>query len=53
MERGYPLLQAPSINKGDAFTQLERDSQGVQGLLPPAVKTMQYRVVVYLDLIKQ
>ena len=44
MERGYPLLQAPSINKGDAFTQLERDSQGVQGLLPPAVKTMQQQV---------
>ena len=24
------LLQAPSINKGDAFTQLERDAQGLQ-----------------------
>lgn len=38
------LLQAPSINKGDAFTQLERDAQGLQGLLPPAVKTMQQQV---------
>ena len=30
MEHGYPLLQAPAINKGDAFTQLERDAQGLQ-----------------------
>ena len=44
MEQGYPLLQAPAINKGDAFTQIERDARGLQGLLPPAVKTMQQQV---------
>ena len=44
MEHGYPLLQTPALNKGDAFTQLERDSQGLQGLLPPAVKTMEQQV---------
>jgi hypothetical protein len=30
MQQGYMLLQAPSINKGDAFTQLERDAQRLQ-----------------------
>lgn len=44
MEHGYPLLQAPAINKGDAFTQIERDARGLQGLLPTAVKTMQQQV---------
>lgn len=44
MEHGYPLLQAPAINKGDAFTQIERDANGLQGLLPPAVKTMNQQV---------
>ena len=44
MENGYPLLQASAINKGDAFTQIERDARGLQGLLPPAVKTMAQQV---------
>jgi malate dehydrogenase (oxaloacetate-decarboxylating)(NADP+) len=35
--RGLTLLQDPTLNKGTAFTALERDVLGLQGLLPPHV----------------
>src|SRR3954452_6067890 len=37
--RGLALLQDPTINRGTAFTQEERDALGVRGLLPPHVLT--------------
>ncbi|XP_041006302.1 NADP-dependent malic enzyme-like [Juglans microcarpa x Juglans regia] len=34
---GYTLLRDPQYNKGLAFTEKERDSHYVRGLLPPAI----------------
>ena len=37
MPRGFALLHDPSLNKGTAFTERERDALGLRGLLPPHV----------------
>ncbi len=34
---GYNLLRNPRLNKGTAFTEVERRAWGLEGLLPPAV----------------
>jgi len=38
--RGEALLRNPFLNKGTAFTAAERDELGLDGLLPPAISTM-------------
>jgi malate dehydrogenase (oxaloacetate-decarboxylating) len=38
--RGGDLLQAPLLNKGTAFTEAERKSFGLDGLLPPVIETL-------------
>jgi malic enzyme len=38
--RGEPLLRDPFLNKGTAFTAAEREELGLDGLVPPAVSTM-------------
>ena len=42
--RGAALLHDPLWNKGTAFTMAERDKFGLRGLLPPAVKDINYQV---------
>jgi malate dehydrogenase (oxaloacetate-decarboxylating)(NADP+) len=39
--RGMALLRDPLLNKGTAFTELERDTLGLRGLLPAHVLTME------------
>lgn len=42
--RGAALLTDPLLNKGTAFTELERDALGLRGLLPPRVFSMEEQV---------
>jgi len=39
--RGHALLETPALNKGTAFTLAERQALGLDGLLPPAVETIE------------
>jgi malate dehydrogenase (oxaloacetate-decarboxylating)(NADP+) len=41
---GYELLHHPRLNKGTAFTELERRAWGLEGLLPPAVLPIDLQV---------
>jgi malate dehydrogenase (oxaloacetate-decarboxylating)(NADP+) len=41
---GYDLLRNPRLNKGTAFTIAERRAYGLEGLLPPAVTTIELQV---------
>ena len=43
--RGMDLLGTPLLNKGTAFTEEERASFGLHGLLPPYVETLEQQVV--------
>ena len=36
--RGIALLHDPTLNKGTAFTDAERDALGLRGQLPPPVR---------------
>ncbi len=42
--RGVELLNTPTLNKGTAFTEKEREVFGLRGLLPPHVHTMEEQV---------
>src|SRR5438132_8373053 len=42
--RGYGLLHNPRLNKGTAFTEAERRAWGLEGLLPPAVLSLELQV---------
>ncbi|MBV9912705.1 MAG: NAD-dependent malic enzyme [Sinobacteraceae bacterium] len=41
---GYELLRDPRFNKGTAFSAEERRTHGLEGLLPPAVSTIELQV---------
>jgi malate dehydrogenase (oxaloacetate-decarboxylating)(NADP+) len=41
---GYALLHNPRLNKGTAFTETQRRAYGLEGLLPPAVTTIELQV---------
>ena len=42
--RGYDLLHHPGFNKGTAFTDAERRAYGLEGLLPPAVTSIEWQI---------
>jgi malate dehydrogenase (oxaloacetate-decarboxylating) len=42
--RGMQLLDTPLLNKGTAFTAEERDSLGLDGLLPPEIEGLDQQV---------
>lgn len=49
--RGVQILHDPRLNKGTAFTEVERDALGLRGLLPPRVFTQpeqEHRVLANL-----
>ncbi|KAK8535432.1 hypothetical protein V6N13_081562 [Hibiscus sabdariffa] len=50
---GYSLLRDPHHNKGLAFTETERDSHYLRGLLPPAVATQQLQEKKLMDNIRK
>jgi malate dehydrogenase (oxaloacetate-decarboxylating) len=43
-ERGARLLADPLTNKGTAFTEAERRALGLDGLLPPAIESLEQQV---------
>ncbi|MDR3458873.1 MAG: NAD-dependent malic enzyme [Verrucomicrobiae bacterium] len=47
-QRGEFVLHDPTLNKDAAFTRAERHRLGLEGLLPPAVLTMQQQVAMTL-----
>jgi malate dehydrogenase (oxaloacetate-decarboxylating) len=47
--RGEQILRDPSQNKDVAFTQAERRQLGIEGILPPAVLTIQQQVAMELE----
>lgn len=50
--KGYVILDNPRLNKGTAFTEEERKTLGLEGLLPPTVETLDRqveRVLSHLD----
>jgi malate dehydrogenase (oxaloacetate-decarboxylating) len=44
-KRGMAVLTTPLLNKGSAFTVEERQSLGLNGLLPPVIGTLESQVV--------
>ena len=42
--RAFEVLHDPELNKGTAFTLEERDRLGIEGLVPPAVETLELRI---------
>ena len=51
--RGEQLLRDPSQNKDAAFTLAERRKLGIEGLLPPAVLSIEQQVAMELEHIFQ
>ena len=47
--RGAALLRDPTLNKGTAFTDTEREALGLRGLLPPHVSTQATQVARVLE----
>jgi len=47
--RGTTLLQDPTLNKGTAFTEAERDVLGLRGLLPPHINTQASQLARVLE----
>jgi malate dehydrogenase (oxaloacetate-decarboxylating)(NADP+) len=51
LPKGYALLHNPFLNRGSAFTHTERTSNGIEGLLPPTVDTLELQIArIHLQL---
>jgi malate dehydrogenase (oxaloacetate-decarboxylating)(NADP+) len=53
-KKGFSVLQEPLLNKGTAFTEKERQTLGLEGLLPPRVDSLELqlgRVHAELDML--
>jgi malate dehydrogenase (oxaloacetate-decarboxylating) len=50
---GRDLLNDPYLNKGMAFTEQERRELGLEGLLPPAVRTIEHQSTVAYENVKR
>jgi len=51
--RGVELLRDPLLNKGTAFTERERESLGLRGLLPPHVLSQDEQVERVLEYLRR
>ena len=49
MMSGIDLLHDPTLNKGIAFTEEERDALGLRGLLPARVSSQEEQIVRTLE----
>jgi malate dehydrogenase (oxaloacetate-decarboxylating) len=49
---GYDLINMPSLNKGTAFTEEERDVFGLHGLLPPHVGSLEQQVTRRMNVLR-
>jgi malate dehydrogenase (oxaloacetate-decarboxylating) len=52
-ERGRALIGQPLLNKGTAFTAIERDTLGLHGLLPPRVSSIEEQVSLELEHVRR
>lgn len=50
---GEELLHDPSLNKGTAFTEAERDALGLRGLLPPVVVDIERQLLRIMENFKR
>jgi len=46
---GIDLLYDPTLNKGTAFTEEEREALGIEGLLPPYVNSLETQVMRVME----
>jgi len=49
MPTGIELLHEPTLNKGTAFTEDEREALGLEGLLPPYVNSLETQVIRVME----
>ncbi|MBX3081916.1 MAG: NAD-dependent malic enzyme [Anaerolineae bacterium] len=53
LPKGIKLLHDPLLNKGTAFSQAERDSLGIHGLLPPRLFTQDEQVTRVMENVRR
>jgi malate dehydrogenase (oxaloacetate-decarboxylating) len=52
LSTGYDLINTPNLNKGTAFSEVERDLFGLHGLLPPHVGSLDDQVARRLKVLR-